>query len=76
MSKTIKQAEDAFFNWMAKTRTGSFFKVGLGAVLVWTASSIADWDIPAWLMVVAVAVIPVVINEINPKDTRYGNMKE
>jgi hypothetical protein len=76
MSKEIKQAEDKFFEWMAKTRTGSFFKVGLGAVLVWTASSIANWDIPAWLMVVSVAVIPVVINELNPKDTRYGKMEE
>lgn len=76
MSKTIKQAEDKFFEWMAKTRTGSFFKIGLGAVLIWAASSIADWDIPAWVMVVGVAVIPVVINELNPKDTRYGIVKE
>ena len=76
MSETIKQAEDKFFEWMAKTRTGSFFKVGLGAVLIWAASSLSEWDIPAWLMVVGVAVIPVVINQLNPKDTRYGIVKE
>lgn len=72
MSEKIKKAEDAFFQWMASTRTGSIFKIALGAVLVWIADSVADWNLPPLVMVAAVAVIPVVINELNPRDSRYG----
>ena len=72
MSDRIKQAEDAFFSWMETTRTGSIFKVALAAILVYVADSIASWDIPAWAMIAAVAVIPMVINQLNPKDNRYG----
>lgn len=72
MSEQIKKAEDAFFDWMAKTKTGSLFKIALGAVLMYVLDSLSGWDIPAWLMIVGTAVIPVVINELNPKDHRYG----
>lgn len=72
MSEQIKKAEEAFFSWMATTRTGSIFKVGLAAVLVYVADSIASWNLPAWVMIAAVAVIPMVINELNPRDGRYG----
>jgi hypothetical protein len=72
MTESIKKAEEAFMQWMASTRTGSIFKVAFGAVLVWLLDSVSSWDIPAWAMIALVAVIPMVINEINPKDHRYG----
>lgn len=75
MSEGIKKAENAFFEWLATTRTGSIFKVAAAAVLVWAGDSIAHWDLPAWVMIAAVAVIPMIINELNPKDSRYGITK-
>lgn len=72
MSDSIKKAEEAFFQWMASTRTGSIFKVALGAILVWVLDSVSNWDVPVWAMVALVAVIPMVINELNPRDHRYG----
>jgi len=68
----VKQAEEKFFEWMATTRTGSIFKIAMGAILVWVLDSVANWQIPPVLMVAIVAVIPVVINELNPRDGRYG----
>ena len=69
---SIKEAEEKFFDWMANTRTGSFFKIAVGAVLVWAMDAMAEWNIPPVVMVALVAVIPVIINELNPKDGRYG----
>lgn len=68
----FKQAEEKFFEWMATTRTGSIFKIAVGAVLVWAMDAVADWNLPPVLMVAIVAIIPVVINELNPRDGRYG----
>ena len=72
MTERIKQAESTFLDWLATTRTGSFFKVAVGAVLVWAADAASSWDIPPVVMVALVAVIPVIINELNSHDNRYG----
>jgi hypothetical protein len=72
MAEKIRQAEGAFLDWLATTRTGSFFKVALGAILVWAADAAASWEIPPAVMVALVAVIPVIINELNSHDDRYG----
>jgi len=57
---------------MASTQTGSVFKVALGAFLMYVLDSMSEWNIPAWLLIVGTAVVPVLINELNPKDHRYG----
>lgn len=69
---TIKQAEDKFFEWMATTRTGSMFKIALGAVLAYVAEAVTDWNLPPVVAAVILVIVPVAINELNPKDGRYG----
>jgi len=69
---TIKQAEDKFFDWMASTRTGSMFKIALGALLAYVAEAVTDWNLPPVVAAVILVVVPVAINELNPRDGRYG----
>lgn len=69
---SIKEFEQRFLDWMAGTRTGSIFKIALGAVLAYVAEAVTDWDLPPVLAGVIIVVVPVVINELNPRDTRYG----
>lgn len=69
---TIKQAEVKFFEWMATTRTGSMFKIALGAVLAYVAEAVTNWDLPPVVAAVILVLVPVAINELNPKDGRYG----
>lgn len=68
----IKEAEDRFFEWMAHTRTGSMFKIALGAVLAYVAEAVTDWNLPPVAAAVILVIVPVAINELNPKDGRYG----
>lgn len=69
---SIKEAEDRFLDWMASTRTGSMFKIALGAVLAYVAEAVSDWNLPPVVAGVIIVVVPVLINELNPRDTRYG----
>lgn len=64
--------ENAVLSWLAGTATGGLVKVGLGALLAWIVASADSFDLPAWVLVVIVAVVPVVINILNPVDGRYG----
>jgi len=68
----IKALEDGFFEWMATTRTGSMFKIALGAVLAYVAEAVTDWNLPPVVAAVILVLVPVAINELNPKDGRYG----
>lgn len=68
----IKALEDGFFEWMATTRTGSMFKIALGAVLAYVAEAVTDWNLPPVVAAVILVVVPVAINELNPRDGRYG----
>lgn len=69
---SIKEFEQRFLDWMASTRTGSIFKIALGAILAYVAEAVTDWDLPPILAGVIIVVVPVLINELNPRDTRYG----
>lgn len=69
---TIKQAEEKFFEWMAHTRSGSMFKIGLGVVLAYVAEAVTDWNLPPVVVGLILVLVPVAINELNPRDERYG----
>lgn len=71
-TKVTRSYEEKFFDWMAKTRTGTMFKVAVSAIIMWALDDIASWEIPPVFMVGGVAVLTYVINEINPRDARYG----
>lgn len=72
---TVKDIEEKFLQWMASTRTGSMFKIAIGTSLAYVAEVVTDWDVPVIVSLVIIALIPVIINEINPKDPRYGRTK-
>jgi len=71
---TVKDLEENFLKWMAGTRTGSMFKIAIGTTLAYVAEVVTDWDIPVVVSLVIISLIPVIINEINPKDPRYGRV--
>jgi len=62
-----------FEAWLATSPTASFLKImvaaGLGAVGSWVATA----QVHPLVVAIAAAVIPVVINWLNPGDPRYGN---
>lgn len=61
-----------FEAWLATSPTASFLKIllaaGLGAVGSWVATA----EIHPLVVAICAAVIPVIINWLNPSDTRYG----
>lgn len=62
-----------FEAWLATSPTASFLKImvaaGLGAVASWVATA----QVHPLVVAIAAAVIPVVVNWLNPADPRYGN---
>ena len=64
--------EQTFLGWLAGTATGSLVKVVLGATLAWVADNAANYDIPPVVLIAITAVVPIMINLINPADGRYG----
>jgi len=62
-----------FEEWLATSPTASFLKImvaaGLGAVGSWAATA----EVHPLAVAIAAAVIPVIINWLNPQDFRYGN---
>lgn len=62
-----------FEAWLATSPTASFLKImvaaGLGAVGSWVVTA----QVHPLVVAIAAAVIPVVINWLNPADPRYGN---
>lgn len=70
------------WTWLNETQVGSavfsWLKVFLATVLALFLADGADVfnvsvnDLKAWLAAGAAAVVPVVINALNPADSRYG----
>jgi hypothetical protein len=58
--------------WLADSPTGSFIKITLGAALGAALSWLTTSDIHPLIVAISAAVIPIIINTLNPQDTRYG----
>lgn len=60
--------------WLATTATGSLVKItggaALGALLSWLMTA----DVHPLIVALGAAVIPIVINALNPQDPRYGTV--
>jgi hypothetical protein len=61
-----------FERWLANSPTGSFIKIALAAALGAIGSYLATAEIHPLVVALSAAVLPVVINYLNPKDYRYG----
>lgn len=64
---------DKFMAWLATSPLASAFKVGLAASLGYILAEPDILGVPPIVAVGIVAAIPVVINWLNPVDTRYGS---
>ena len=66
--------------WLAATPLGSAFKVFLGvllaaALLTWTQEGQISFDHwQTWVIGALAVALPVIINFLNPSDTRYGKV--
>lgn len=67
-----KSGESAVGKWLAETATGTLVKVGLAPTILWIGTEADTWDLPGWIYVAIVAVVPVAVNMLNPADTRMG----
>ena len=61
-----------FEAWLASSPTASFLKITLAAALGALGSYLATAEIHPLAVALSAAVIPVVINALNPLDSRYG----
>lgn len=61
--------------WLAVTWEGTVAKSLLGALLGALGSWLATSDIHPLIVALGAAAIPVLLNAINSKDTRYGKNK-
>lgn len=73
---------NAFLNWLATSPLASALKVGLGFILTamvmtWTAKGTIDFSAwQTWVIGAAGVAVPIVVNFLNPDDSRYGRVKD
>lgn len=60
--------------WLATSPTASFLKILVAAGLGAVGSYLATAQVHPLVVAIAAAVIPVVVNWLNPADIRYGNL--
>jgi hypothetical protein len=65
-----------FDQWLATSPTASFLKIALSAALGALASYLATAEIHPLVVALSAAVLPVVVNYLNPQDLRYGTKAE
>jgi hypothetical protein len=60
--------------WLAASATGSFIKISIGAALGAALSWLTTSDIHPLIVAMSAAVIPIIINTVNPQDPHYGTV--
>lgn len=63
---------EGFLVWLSASPLATALKVAVAAVLGWTLVNLDGLNVPPVVAVALVAAIPVLINWINPADSRYG----
>lgn len=66
----MKRLED----WLAVSPIASLLKISLGAALGAVLSWLMTADIHPLIVAVGAAVIPVLVNGLNPSDPRWGHV--
>lgn len=72
---------NAVLSWLATSPLGSAAKVFLGVLLgavllTWKSEGVISFDHwQTWLIGALAVAVPIVINALNPADTRYGMSK-
>lgn len=65
-----------FLDWLASSPLASFAKVFVSGVLGWFVVNLDSLSVHPALAIGLVSALPVVINWLNPSDSRYGNEGE
>lgn len=65
-----------FLEWLAASPLASAVKVGFAATLGYILAQPETLGLPPWAVVGIVAALPVIINWLNPEDSRYGSGHE
>lgn len=61
-----------FEEWLAVSPLASVIKISIGAALGAVGSWVTTADIHPLIVAVSAAVIPVLVNALNPADPRWG----
>jgi uncharacterized protein YacL len=59
--------------WLATTPEGTLVKVAAGAALGALVDWLATSEVSPLVVAITAAVVPVIVNYLNPADSRYGN---
>lgn len=61
-----------FLDWLAVSPVASAVKVGVAAALTFLIDNVANLGLEPQAQALAIAVLTVAINAVNPQDPRYG----
>ena len=61
-----------FLKWVATAKVAMALKVGFGAAVSWVLANVASLNLNPAAVVVVIAVCNVLINALNPQDSKYG----
>jgi hypothetical protein len=62
-----------FLNWLASSPLASFAKVFAAGVLGWVVLNLDNLNIHPAVAIGLASALPVIVNWLNPSDSRYGN---
>ena len=62
-----------FLNWLASSPLASFAKIFAAGILGWFVVNMDSLNVHPAVAIGLVSALPVVINWLNPSDSRYGN---
>lgn len=65
-----------FLDWLAVSPLASFAKIFAAGVLGWFVVNVDSLSVHPAVAIGLASALPVVINWLNPNDTRYGNEGE
>jgi len=64
-----------FLKWLGTSPTAAVLKIALGGLLVIVFDSIDSYNLPAGVALAITALIPVIVDALNPQDPRFGRGK-
>ena len=62
-----------FLNWLASSPLASFAKVFAAGAIGWIVLNLDNFNIHPAVAIGLASALPVIINWLNPSDSRYGN---
>lgn len=72
MIDKIRAFEEQVWEWLATTKSGTLVKVALAAAITAALQYLVDHEFSPYVMTIGTAVLTLLLNMLNPRDTRYG----